>query len=37
MLHQVTRFLDGARAMNSTLQLKLDLEKKTHEVICHEL
>jgi chromosome segregation ATPase len=33
----VTRFLDGAHAMNSFLQPKLDLEKKTHEVTCQEL
>lgn len=31
-LDQVTMFLDGARAMNTSPQLKFDLEKKTHEV-----
>jgi hypothetical protein len=36
-LDQVTRFLDGAGAMNSFLQSKLDMEKKTHEVTCQEL
>jgi chromosome segregation ATPase len=30
-------FLDGARAMNSSLQSKLYLEKKTHEVTRWEL
>jgi hypothetical protein len=36
-LDQVTRFLDGARAMISSIQSKLDLEKKTHKVICQKL
>jgi chromosome segregation ATPase len=36
-LNQVTEFLDGARAMNSSLQSKLDMEKKTHEVTRREL
>jgi septal ring factor EnvC (AmiA/AmiB activator) len=31
-LNQVNRFLDGARTMNSSLQSKLDMENKTHEV-----
>jgi hypothetical protein len=30
-------FLDGARAMNASLQSKFDLEKKTHEVTRWEL
>jgi hypothetical protein len=34
---QVTRFLNGTRAMKSFLQSKLYLEKKTHEVIFQEL
>jgi chromosome segregation ATPase len=29
-LDQFTRFVDCARAINSSLQSKLDLEKKTH-------
>jgi chromosome segregation ATPase len=30
-------FLDGVCAMNSSLQSKFDLEKKTHEVTRREL
>jgi hypothetical protein len=36
-LDRVTMSLDGARAMNSSLQSKLILEKKTHEVTRQEL
>jgi septal ring factor EnvC (AmiA/AmiB activator) len=36
-LDQVTGFLDGARAMNTSLQSKLDMEKKSHEVTRREL
>jgi hypothetical protein len=36
-LDQVTMFLDGARAMNSSLHAKLDLEKKSHKVTRREL
>jgi hypothetical protein len=36
-LRQFTGFLDGARAMNSSLQSKLDMERKTHEVNRREL
>jgi hypothetical protein len=31
-LDQVTMFLDGAHAMNSSVHAKLDLEKKAHVV-----
>lgn len=36
-LNQVTGFLDGARAMNTSLQSRFDMEKKIHEVTCREL
>jgi hypothetical protein len=36
-LDQVTLSLDGVHAMNSSLQSKLVLEKKTHEVTRQEL